>query len=617
MSTKTTFKRVALVAVAALGFGLLSVVPSSAAISGDTMSLSSATTTITLGSSATNVLTQSFIGANSDTLVVMTTVKTNVTGNAAVPFLGTGNSGTGGYTSLVAPTSPTTVNIQATLTDTVTVGTSGTVSGTYNVSFKPTVAGTYVIRFAAYNGTAANQLAGTVSGFIVADPILWTVVVDAAPVVATTVGDSTSTSILNAASVATGSSDATITVAAGSAITAVATIVVTPKTSGVVSTGSTSISATITGPGTLTASGSSTAAGSGNLKSVSFDLNAAGAAYVHVYGDGTTGSSTVTVKVGGVTVGTETVIFSGAAASAVATVVKPVLTSGSGAAAFDAVTAIVKDAAGNVVAGKTVYAVSGTTTVFASTSAVTTSAGKATFSLTGLAAGTSTVTVQDVAAGSTATWSAAAVSVRAGTDIGASVVMSLDKATYSQGEAAVVTVTVKDAAGNLVADGTYAPFSAAATSTRVISGGSLPGTSHVTTGSANGTVTYAINVPTTSGAFTISATAGSGWTGTFSATATVSQSAAEIANADAIAAAADAAAEATDAANAATDAANAAAEAADAATAAAQDAADAVATLGTQVAELVAGLKAQIAAQKAAITALTNLVIKIQKKLKA
>ena len=74
--------------------------------------------------------------------------------------------------------------------------------------------------------------------------------------------------------------------------------------------------------------------------------------------------------------------------------------------------------------------------------------------------------------------------------------------------------------------------------------------------------------------------------------------------------AADAAAEATDAANAATDAANAAAEAADAATAAAQDAADAVAALSAQVATLISGLKAQL-------TALTNLVIKIQKKVKA
>jgi hypothetical protein len=75
-------------------------------------------------------------------------------------------------------------------------------------------------------------------------------------------------------------------------------------------------------------------------------------------------------------------------------------------------------------------------------------------------------------------------------------------------------------------------------------------------------------------------------------------------------AATDAAAEATDAANAATDAANAAAEAADAATAAAQDAADAVAALSAQVSSLISGLKSQL-------TALTNLVIKIQKKVKA
>jgi trimeric autotransporter adhesin len=75
-------------------------------------------------------------------------------------------------------------------------------------------------------------------------------------------------------------------------------------------------------------------------------------------------------------------------------------------------------------------------------------------------------------------------------------------------------------------------------------------------------------------------------------------------------AATDAAAEATDAANAATDAANAAAEAADAATAAAQDAADAVAALSTEVTELISALRKQI-------TSLTNLVIKIQKKVKA
>ncbi len=72
----------------------------------------------------------------------------------------------------------------------------------------------------------------------------------------------------------------------------------------------------------------------------------------------------------------------------------------------------------------------------------------------------------------------------------------------------------------------------------------------------------------------------------------------------------DAATEAIDAANAATDAANLAAEAADAAKDAADAATAAVAELATKVASLIAGIKAQI-------NTLTNLVIKIQKKVKA
>jgi len=95
-----------------------------------------------------------------------------------------------------------------------------------------------------------------------------------------------------------------------------------------------------------------------------------------------------------------------------------------------------------------------------------------------------------------------------------------------------------------------------------------------------------------------------------SAAAVAASAAAQAAAVEAAQAAQDAATEATDAANAATDAANASAEAGDAATAAAQDAADAVAALSTQVSEMISALKAQL-------TALTNLVIKIQKKVKA
>jgi len=98
--------------------------------------------------------------------------------------------------------------------------------------------------------------------------------------------------------------------------------------------------------------------------------------------------------------------------------------------------------------------------------------------------------------------------------------------------------------------------------------------------------------------------------GNSSASLAITFAAGESAVSVAATAAADAAAEATDAANAATDAANAAAEAADAATAAAQDAADAVAALATSVEAMVNALKRQI-------TSLTNLVIKIQKKVRA
>ena len=64
MSTKTTFKRIALVAVAALGLGVLSVAPSSAAaISEDTHTITfaaggtTAAATITAGESATVAVT--------------------------------------------------------------------------------------------------------------------------------------------------------------------------------------------------------------------------------------------------------------------------------------------------------------------------------------------------------------------------------------------------------------------------------------------------------------------------------------------------------------------------------------------------------------------------------
>jgi len=184
--------------------------------------------------------------------------------------------------------------------------------------------------------------------------------------------------------------------------------------------------------------------------------------------------------------------------------------------------------------------------------------------------------------------------------------ISLDKATYNPGEAMVITRTATDASGNVVADGSSAP---AVIFNKAV-GGTAPAAGFYVGGKLVTSATKpGVFAPVASGVFEARITGyNSSATATtpIIATAVIAESSTELA----AQAAADAAAEATDAANAATDAANAAAEAADAATAAAQDAADAVAALSTQVAEMVAALKKQI-------TALTNLVIKIQKKVKA
>ena len=187
-----------------------------------------------------------------------------------------------------------------------------------------------------------------------------------------------------------------------------------------------------------------------------------------------------------------------------------------------------------------------------------------------------------------------------------------------------MTVTVKDRYGNAV---TGATLTLSATGVAAFAGGA---TTQSFTTDSTGTYTFmAVSYTAAGGAGTYKASASNATdasstagyvgatevdstlaAGASSASAAVTFGAGEDAAAANAQAATDAAAEATDAANAATDAANAAAEAADAATAAAQDAADAVAALSAQVASLISGLKAQL-------TALTNLVIKIQKKVKA
>jgi hypothetical protein len=96
MSTKTTFKRVALVAVAALGLGVLSVAPSQAASQADSLTLSSATASQLTGETLTATsatTTLSFLGGNvGDTMSVSAFLTSAPAGNTVLPTLVLGDT---------------------------------------------------------------------------------------------------------------------------------------------------------------------------------------------------------------------------------------------------------------------------------------------------------------------------------------------------------------------------------------------------------------------------------------------------------------------------------------------------------------------------------------------
>jgi hypothetical protein len=200
--------------------------------------------------------------------------------------------------------------------------------------------------------------------------------------------------------------------------------------------------------------------------------------------------------------------------------------------------------------------------------------------------------------------------------------LTFDKASYEPGEAMVVTLTAKDSAGNPVYDGAATPE---VSFNKAVGGASqtIAASVYVAGKYATSSTRPSIFAPSIAGDFFARASAAVGGVtsqlttkATVTQTGTAAEATAKAAEAAANAAS-DAAAEAIDAANAATDAANLAAEAADAATVAAEEARDAadaataaVEELATQVATLMAALKAQI-------TTLANTVAKIAKKVKA
>jgi len=218
MSTKTTFKRIALVAVAALGLGTLSsYAPATAAVNGATNTVAFASTTVDLGKDAVLVLFQQWIStgtAGADTETVTFTVTGNAftatTVNAATPTVFRG-SDTGTVSAGVAASAETLRGygagavydgfpaaditagaVNRNNTQTVTNNSTGvitltnvnsvsgasaltTVRGFQRVQWKPTVAGAY--QLTVETGVAANKY---VWNFTVVDPAVTTAATAAA-----------------------------------------------------------------------------------------------------------------------------------------------------------------------------------------------------------------------------------------------------------------------------------------------------------------------------------------------------------------------------------------------------------------------------------------------------
>jgi trimeric autotransporter adhesin len=630
MSTKTTFKRIALVAVAALGLGMLSVAPSTAAISGLSVTTGAGSAGNTAGTvadttTAASINVSALLTLNSDTLTVEVSRKSFPTGGSGITahlgFTDTTTStssyiikngggarltghGNGMNTTTVFDS---TTAFSSGMSDSYTVTGTGYVGGRFNILLDtatvPT-AGAYV-----YTVIVTPYSAGTAGTAVTADVTI-TVATLAADV--KTIDPSKSTAFINSGTATNTLSDSSVAVVATAATTTHATInVLTKNANG--SEQAESVTATLTGPGLIC-----TDAGACGKNLV---IAGDGSTAIGIRADGTAGTASIVIKTTTVTFPAKTVTFFAKAAKTITvSVARPVI---GVTTTTDVIRATAVDADGNVWGGAAY--------IYADTAADALIAGSATPAactfnsargyhecpVTGTAAGTANLKVIDAATVALATATSASAAVRVSTGSATKASLAFDKATYAPGEKAQIWVTATDAAGLPLAQQTITNLFAAGgiTSSTAFSSGSadLTSTSGVIAGATSSTSNtvagyqvYIVYMPMSSGDVTISATGGTGLAVAgrvaVSATASVVNSSVD--------AATDAANEATDAANAATDAALAAADAADAATAAAQDASDAVAALSASVSKLISSLRAQI-------TSLTNLVIKIQKKVRA
>jgi hypothetical protein len=533
MSTTTNFKRIALVAVAALGMGVLSSVPSQAAFSGAAGSQLTLSTTAATGSlngvasdsRTAGTLSISGLGLLGTESYSVTTVAKSVPATSSAVALRMYIIDTAGSTGSV-PTFLTQREAEAAAADSAPFpqlaadtisaasvtggGTQGYIAakfGFFQESTTARIAGTYVYT-AIVTPYTAQSGAGT------AQVIDLTVTIAAAASASTTVSPSLSTAFIG-----TSSSSNT----ADSAIVAEATASATPAAyisvrtyNAATSAAAESITVTISGAGTLfygTVGGSSlTIAGDGSEE-------------IQVRPDGRSGVAVINVSTTTRTFAAKNVTFYAKAAKTLtASVFNPTLTLGSNPSAI-AVTAV--DANGTNWAGRAYIVASSATDALVGGSATTPVA--CTYELIAdtkthfcpvstIATGTAKFKVIDASTVALATATSNEVTVTVANNPVASVKLAFNKATYQAGEKAYITVTALDAAGktlqgqtfaNLLATGGITTSYAFGASSDTLTAVSIDTSAYnsATAPATAGAKTYTVYMPTT-GSVKITATGG-------------------------------------------------------------------------------------------------------------
>jgi hypothetical protein len=660
MSTKTNFKRVALGVIAALGFGMLSVAPSSATISEVAISTPTAGAATYLASATSGAVMNDTTTAASFTVSgLLTTTTDTITVRMyanAKPTLATTAEHTAVKMSVretttantYVATAGTTANgglVQATFNkyNTTAFGVSGDAAGLANRHDSVTVGSGYDILGGGANGAGTRgsdvgRVGATFNVYLesgtsyTAGTYTYDIVVTAYSNTGSAWATTTSTttvSIVVAAAAATtlaagklpqasgataflGTSsgptdDAVVRVVSTASTTAVGHIRVTlQNTNGDSGVAEDSLTATVSGPG-LICDGSVCGK---ELRAVALT---SGVKDFTIRADGTAGIATITITSTVATFAAKTVTFYAKAAKTITALTNaPVINVGANSSVILA-TAV--DADGNTWAGTAyIYATSAANALIAGSETPSACSWSASLlvhvcSVTGKLPGTGTFKIIDASTVALATATSNEVSTRVSTGVATTAKLSFDKATYAPGEKAQVRVQVLDGAGLAMPAKTIsAGFTAAIESSRPFHTGSatfqetitLAAATSATSNTNAGHMTYVVYMPLTSGVVTITATGSTGLALAgrvdLSATATV------VNNDPAIAAATAASEAATDAAAEAIDAANAATDAANLAAEAA-DAATVAAEEARDAADAATAAVEELATQVATLMA--------------